>query len=54
MATHRGFADSTIGGHLSEAVEAGLPLDTERAGLSEATHKLIAEAVRAPPINSGR
>ena len=39
--------------HLSEAAEAGLPLDIRRTGLTEATQKLITEAIRAPPINSG-
>ena len=53
IATHRGIADSTVVSHLSEAAEAGLPLDIRRTGLTEATQKLITEAIRAPPINSG-
>ena len=53
LATHRGIADSSVVSHLSEAAEAGLPLDIRRTGLTEATQKLITEAIRAPPINSG-
>ncbi|XP_039076810.1 Werner syndrome ATP-dependent helicase isoform X2 [Hyaena hyaena] len=41
-----------VGMHLSQAVKAGCPLDTERAGLTPEVQKMIADVIRNPPINS--
>jgi len=39
--------------HLSQAMKAGYPVDTERAGLTPEIQKIIADVIRNPPINSG-
>ncbi|KAM9670397.1 bifunctional 3'-5' exonuclease/ATP-dependent helicase WRN isoform 2-T2 [Dama dama] len=43
---------ATVGMHLSQAVKAGYPVDTERAGLTPEIQKIIADVIRNPPINS--
>ncbi|OWK00220.1 WRN [Cervus elaphus hippelaphus] len=44
---------AAVGMHLSQAVKAGYPVDTERAGLTPEIQKIIADVIRNPPINSG-
>lgn len=53
MAENRVLPISAVGMHLSQAVKAGYPLDTERAGLTAEVQKIIADVIRNPPINSG-
>ncbi|KAF4026175.1 hypothetical protein G4228_018195, partial [Cervus hanglu yarkandensis] len=43
---------AAVGMHLSQAVKAGYPVDTERAGLTPEIQKIIADVIRNPPINS--
>ncbi|KAM7227229.1 hypothetical protein CapIbe_021642 [Capra ibex] len=43
---------TTVGMHLSQAMKAGYPVDTERAGLTPEIRKVIADVIRNPPINS--
>ncbi|XP_073073873.1 uncharacterized protein [Manis javanica] len=54
VAENRVLPISAVGMHLSQAVKAGYPLDTERAGLTAEVQKIIADVIRNPPINSGR
>ena len=44
---------TAVGLHLSQAMQAGYPVDTERAGLTPEIQKIIADVIRNPPINSG-
>ena len=53
VAAVRGLKSSTIASHLSDCVRAGLPLNVERLGITEAMQQLVLDTVRAPPINSG-
>ncbi|XP_055423114.1 bifunctional 3'-5' exonuclease/ATP-dependent helicase WRN isoform X6 [Bubalus kerabau] len=43
---------TAVGLHLSQAMKAGYPVDTERAGLTPEIQKIIADVIRNPPINS--
>uniref|UniRef100_A0A8C4MEZ4 DNA 3'-5' helicase n=1 Tax=Equus asinus asinus TaxID=83772 RepID=A0A8C4MEZ4_EQUAS len=43
---------TAVGAHLLQALKAGYPLDMERAGLTPETHKIIADVIRNPPVNS--
>lgn len=43
---------TAVGMHLSQAMKAGYPVDTERAGLTPEIQKIIADVIRNPPINS--
>ncbi|XP_057361150.1 bifunctional 3'-5' exonuclease/ATP-dependent helicase WRN isoform X3 [Manis pentadactyla] len=52
VAENRVLPISAVGMHLSQAVKAGYPLDTERAGLTAEVQKIIADVIRNPPINS--
>ena len=40
--------------HLAKCVTVGLPVDIERAGVSQKMVELITETIRKPPINSGQ
>ncbi|GLH16215.1 Bloom syndrome protein homolog [Gryllus bimaculatus] len=52
VASERSYQPSTIGGHLAEAVRAGLPLDMKRLGVTDEVCETIVRAIRSPPINS--
>ncbi|XP_030168169.1 Werner syndrome ATP-dependent helicase isoform X2 [Lynx canadensis] len=52
IAENRILPLTAVGMHLSQAVRAGCPLDTERAGLTPEVQKIIADVIRNPPINS--
>ncbi|XP_067936755.1 bifunctional 3'-5' exonuclease/ATP-dependent helicase WRN-like [Watersipora subatra] len=52
VARARGFKSSTVVSHLCEAIEAGLPVDVRRLGLTSTTQKLVSDAIRASPVNS--
>ncbi|XP_036694664.1 Werner syndrome ATP-dependent helicase isoform X1 [Balaenoptera musculus] len=52
VAENRILPLSAAGMHLSQAVQAGYPLDMERAGLTPEIQKIIADVIRNPPINS--
>ncbi|XP_073075141.1 bifunctional 3'-5' exonuclease/ATP-dependent helicase WRN isoform X2 [Manis javanica] len=52
VAENRVLPISVVGMHLSQAVKAGYPLDTKRAGLTAEVQKIIADVIRNPPINS--
>ncbi|XP_058146087.1 bifunctional 3'-5' exonuclease/ATP-dependent helicase WRN isoform X2 [Dasypus novemcinctus] len=52
IAENRTLPVVTVGMHLSQAVKAGFPLDTARAGLTPEVQKLIADVIRNPPVNS--
>ncbi|XP_012580191.1 PREDICTED: Werner syndrome ATP-dependent helicase isoform X2 [Condylura cristata] len=52
IAEHRILPLTAVGMHLSQAVKAGYPVDTERAGLTLEVQKIIADVIRNPPINS--
>lgn len=52
VAENRILPLAAVGMHLSQAVQAGYPLDTERAGLTPEIQKIIADVIRNPPINS--
>ena len=49
----RGLKTSTIVQHMSEAIKLGLPVDTDRLGVTERIVTMVTEAIRKPPINSG-
>nr|CAD7463015.1 unnamed protein product [Timema tahoe] len=40
-----------VASHLSTAIINGLPVDLERCGVTEEIEKIVADVVRAPPIN---
>nr|CAD7201239.1 unnamed protein product [Timema douglasi] len=40
-----------VASHLSTAIVNGLPVDLERCGVTEEIEKIVADVVRAPPIN---
>nr|XP_058905257.1 bifunctional 3'-5' exonuclease/ATP-dependent helicase WRN isoform X3 [Kogia breviceps] len=52
VAENRILPLTAVGMHLSQAVQAGYPLDMERAGLTPEIQKIIADVIRNPPINS--
>ncbi|XP_014669243.1 PREDICTED: Werner syndrome ATP-dependent helicase-like isoform X2 [Priapulus caudatus] len=52
VATTRGLKTSTVIGHLADAIKYGLPVDTERIGMTKDIQQIIISAIRAPPINS--
>ncbi|XP_071076279.1 bifunctional 3'-5' exonuclease/ATP-dependent helicase WRN isoform X2 [Desmodus rotundus] len=52
VAENRILPLATVGIHLSQAVKAGYPVDTERAGLTPEVQKIITDVIRNPPINS--
>jgi len=51
-ASRRGILPGTICGHLSGAISAGLPVNLDKAGLTEQIINKITDVIRAPPINS--
>uniref|UniRef100_A0A8B9FDT4 DNA 3'-5' helicase n=1 Tax=Amazona collaria TaxID=241587 RepID=A0A8B9FDT4_9PSIT len=44
---------SEVGTHLFQALQAGYPVNLERAGLTPEVHQLISDVIRNPPIESG-
>ncbi|XP_065802648.1 bifunctional 3'-5' exonuclease/ATP-dependent helicase WRN isoform X3 [Muntiacus reevesi] len=52
IAEKRTLPLAAVGMHLSQAVKAGYPVDTERAGLTPEIQEIIADVIRNPPINS--
>nr|CAD7400796.1 unnamed protein product [Timema cristinae] len=49
----RGLDTIIVASHLSTAIINGLPVDLERCGVTEEIEKIVADVVRAPPINCG-
>uniref|UniRef100_A0A8B9FE58 DNA 3'-5' helicase n=1 Tax=Amazona collaria TaxID=241587 RepID=A0A8B9FE58_9PSIT len=43
---------SEVGTHLFQALQAGYPVNLERAGLTPEVHQLISDVIRNPPIES--
>ncbi|XP_038060643.1 Werner syndrome ATP-dependent helicase homolog isoform X2 [Patiria miniata] len=52
IAKERNLKETTVGGHLADAIKAGYPVNFTRLGISSALQKQIEDVVRAPPINS--
>ena len=52
-ATMRGLKTSTIVGHMARCIQAGLPVDIARLGLTDRMQAMITDVIRRPPINSG-
>lgn len=48
----RGLVESTLAGHLADAVLVGLPLDFDRLDITAQLVDQIEEKIRKPPINS--
>uniref|UniRef100_H2ZWI5 DNA 3'-5' helicase n=1 Tax=Latimeria chalumnae TaxID=7897 RepID=H2ZWI5_LATCH len=52
VANNRCLPTAVVGTHLCQALKAGYPVDTERAGLTPQIQKMITDVIRNPPINS--
>jgi hypothetical protein len=54
ISVKRGLVESTLYGHLGDAILVGLPLDLERLNISEEMVNSLEEIIRKPPINSSK
>ncbi|XP_022095858.1 Werner syndrome ATP-dependent helicase homolog [Acanthaster planci] len=52
IAKERNIKESTVGGHLADAIRAGYPVNFSRLNITSALQKQIEGVIRAPPINS--
>ena len=53
MASLRGLKTGTIYTHLAECIEAGLPVNIDKLGVTNKIIEMVTDVVRKPPINSG-
>ncbi|XP_071808561.1 bifunctional 3'-5' exonuclease/ATP-dependent helicase WRN-like [Asterias amurensis] len=52
VAKERNLKETTVGGHLAEAIKAGYPVNFSKLGVSQSLRKQIEDVIRSPPINS--
>lgn len=52
ISVSRGLVESTLIGHLADALAIGLPLDLSRVNVTRQMVEMVEEKIRKPPINS--
>ncbi|KAJ1519607.1 hypothetical protein ONE63_004881 [Megalurothrips usitatus] len=52
LVSERKLAKSTLINHLCRAIELGLPVDLDRAGMSDSVRDIVTKVISSPPINS--